>query len=107
MIVLRRPHTGRNITWRIALLPLLAIVATVAVELALGGGHVSPGPAAVAAAPPAPGAVAVPPLGTKGAVPFSAPAGVAVHGTNIYISDVATNTICSRDLQTGAETLIA
>jgi sugar lactone lactonase YvrE len=40
-------------------------------------------------------------------VPFSAPAGVAVHGTTIYISDVATNTIWSRDLQTGAETLIA
>lgn len=107
MIVLRRPHSGRNVTWRIALLPLLAIIATVALELALGGSHVFPGPATVGAAPPVPGAVAAPPSGGEASTAFSAPAGVAVHGTTIYISDVATNTIWSRDLETGAETLIA
>ena len=107
MIALRRRGSGRNLTWRIALLPLLAIVATVAMELAVGGSHVSPGGAALAGAPPAPGAATAPPSGAIAGTLFSAPAGVAVRGTTIYISDVATNTIWSRDLETGAETLIA
>jgi sugar lactone lactonase YvrE len=106
MIALPRRRSGRDLTWRIALLPLLAIAATVALELALGGSHLASGPATVAAAPPAPG-VAAPPSAAKPSTAFSAPAGVAVRGTIIYISDVATNTIWARDLETGAETLIA
>ena len=108
MIALPRHQRGRNLTWRIALLPLLAIAATAAMELALGASHVAPGAGTLAAAVPAPGAVsAAPPSGAKTSAPFSAPAGVAVLGTTIYISDVATNTIWSRDLKTGAESLIA
>ena len=108
MIALPRHQRGRNLTWRIALLPLLAIAATAAMELALGASHVAPSAGTLAAAVPAPGAVsAAPPSGAKTSAPFSAPAGVAVRGTTIYISDVATNTIWSRDLKTGAESLIA
>jgi sugar lactone lactonase YvrE len=108
MIALRPQRIGRKLSWKIALLPLLAIVAAAALELAVGGGHVVPGAATLAAAPPAPGDVAAaPPSGAKAHAPFSAPAGVAVHGNTIYISDVATSTIWSRDLETGAQTLIA
>src|SRR5438128_11973309 len=102
MIALPRRHSGHNLTWKTALLPLLAIVATAALELALSGGRVAPEPPVVAAAPPAPGAVAgTPPSAATTRAPFSAPAGVAVRGTTVYISDVATNTIWSRDLETG------
>jgi sugar lactone lactonase YvrE len=108
MVALPRNHGGRSLTWKLALLPLLAIAATAALELALSGSHVVPGIGILAAAVPAPDVVpAVPPPGPKARAPFSAPAGVAVRGTTAYISDVATNTIWSRDLETGAETLIA
>src|SRR5258706_2832928 len=108
MIAFPGRHVGRNLTWKIALLPLLAVVTTAALELALGGGRIATEPSAVAAAPLAPDAGAgTPPPAAKTRAPFSAPAGVAVRGSTVYISDVATNTIWSRDLETGAETLIA
>lgn len=107
MVALPRRLRARNLTWKIALLPLLAIVTAVALELALGGGHVAQGPTTVAAAPPAQGTLIAPPAVREAGAPFSAPAGVAVRGTTVYISDVATNTIWSRDLLTGVETLIA
>jgi trimeric autotransporter adhesin len=107
MVALPRSLRARNLTWKIALLPLLAIVTAAALELALGGGHVAQGPTTVAAAPPAQGILIAPPSVGKARAPFSAPAGVAVRGTTVYISDVATSTIWSRDLLTGVETLIA
>jgi sugar lactone lactonase YvrE len=108
VLALPRHHGGRNLTWKIALLPLLAIAATLAFELTLGGSHVAPGVGTLAASVPAPGAVpAVAPSVAKTPAPFSAPSAVAVHAGTAYISDVATNTISSRDLETGAETLIA
>lgn len=108
MIALPRLRGERSLTWRIGLLPLLAMAATAALELALGGSHVVPSAGTLPAAAAAPdGVSAVPPPGAKTKAPFRAPAGVAVRGTTVYISDVATNTIWSRDLETGAETLIA
>jgi hypothetical protein len=107
MIALPRRLRARKVTWKIALMPLLAIVATAGLELALGGGHVAQGPTPVAAAPPGQGTLIAPPSVGKARAPFSAPAGAAVRGTTVYISDVATSTIWSRDLLTGVETLIA
>ena len=107
MVALPRRLGACNLTWKIALLPLLTIVTAAALELALGGGHVAQGPTTVAAASPAQGTLIAPPSVGKARAPFSAPAGVAVRGTTVYISDVATSTIWSRDLVSGIETLIA
>src|SRR5882762_4220799 len=107
MVALPRHAGGRKLTWKVALLPLLAIIATAALELALGGSNIGPSIGAVTAAQPPSGAQAMPPPASKASAPFSAPAGVAVAGATIYISDVATSTIWSRNLVTGAETLIA
>lgn len=109
MIALPRHHGGHTFTWRIALLPLVAIAATAAFELSLGASHLTPsaGTLAVAAPPPGAGSTLPVPPAKPPAAPFSAPAGVAVLGTTVYISDVANNTIWSRDLETGVETLIA
>ena len=52
MVALPPRLRARNLTWKIALLPLLAIVTAAALELTLGGGHVAQGPTTVVAAPP-------------------------------------------------------
>jgi len=108
LIALPRHHGGRNLTWKIAILPLMAIAATAVLELVLGGAHVAPGVGPLSAEATAPaGSALLPSEATAPNAPFRAPAGVAVRGNTIYISDVATNTIWSRDLDTGTESLIA
>jgi sugar lactone lactonase YvrE len=108
LIALPRRHSGRNLTWKIAIFPLVAIAATALLELVLGGTHVTPGVGAISAEATAPaGSALPPPEATAPTAQFRAPAGLAVRGNTIYISDVATNTIWSRDLDTGAESLIA
>jgi len=86
----------------------MAIAATAVLELVLGGAHVAPGVGPLSAEATAPaGSALLPSEATAPNAPFRAPAGVAVRGNTIYISDVATNTIWSRDLDTGTESLIA
>jgi sugar lactone lactonase YvrE len=99
---------GRNLTLRIACLPVLAAVGVAIFEMAIGGqglpaaGPIAIGLAAPIAIPAAPAAATSTPLAL-----FRAPAAVAVRGTTLFISDVPTNGIWARDLVSGAETLIA
>jgi sugar lactone lactonase YvrE len=100
----------RGLTWRIALLPVAAILATVVVQLVLGPGHnsavgsVRPATAAAqAAGAVSPGESVAPAPGAR----FRAPAGVAVRGTRLFVSDVPTNGIWILDTRTGVEGVIA
>jgi sugar lactone lactonase YvrE len=103
-----RRGAARHVGWRLAVLPLAAIVATVVIEL---GGHAAPalsGVAVQAAEVPSPLAVsAAPPTAVHSSMPgFLAPAGVAVRGTTIFISDVPTNAIWAFDTVTRTTTLV-
>jgi sugar lactone lactonase YvrE len=99
---------GRNLTLRIACLPLLAVIGVAIFEVAIAGQALPeagtlpiglPAPVAISAAPAAPTTA---PLAV-----FRAPAAVAVRGSRLFISDVPTNAIWARDLEFGVEILIA
>jgi trimeric autotransporter adhesin len=109
MFALPRRHLGHNLTWRIALLPLVAIMGTVAVELTLGADRVMPKVATQPINLPGPKATSTTPAAAalRPVPQFLAPAGVAVRGTTVYMSDVPTSGIWARDGKSGAETLIA
>jgi sugar lactone lactonase YvrE len=107
MFALPRRQLGNNLTLRVALLPVLAVMATIAMELTLGAGHVVPtipsGPVSLTA----PAAASTDPAASEAVAQFLAPAGVAVRGTSVYVSDVPTSSIWVRDSKSGVETLIA
>lgn len=95
------------ITWKIALLPLMAIVAAAAAELTAYEPHSVPGVAVHAATFPTPVPVQGATATTQAPAPhFLAPAGVAVRGTEVYMSDVPTNAIWAYDSATKVTTLI-
>jgi sugar lactone lactonase YvrE len=102
----RRSGLG-NLTWKIALLPLVAIAVTAAVELATHEDQVLPNVPVQAATLPSPVAPQpAPAAAAKAPMLFLAPAGVAVRGDTVYTSDVPTNAIWAFDRATGVTTLI-
>jgi trimeric autotransporter adhesin len=108
MLAHPRRHFGRNLSWRFTLLPLLAVVAITAMELALGGKQMATSNLINPPSVIAPGASSAAPAtgATLSVTAFRAPAGVAVRGITVYMSDVPTNAIWAHDLVTGAETLV-
>jgi sugar lactone lactonase YvrE len=101
-------NAARRIVLRVALLPLMAVVVTAAAEFTAYEHQEVPGVAVQAATLPTPvPPPALPAIPAKANAPhFLAPAGVAVRGTTIYMSDVPTNAIWAYDSATKATRLI-
>lgn len=108
MVVQPRRFLGRAIDWRIAFLPIAAIVVTAAFELTVGEDPLVPMHAAQTAVIPPAGASAAAPkaAATASTARFLAPAGVAVRGNIVYVSDVATNAIWAYDSATETAVMI-
>jgi sugar lactone lactonase YvrE len=95
----------------ISVLTLAAVMAVTAVRFAVGSGRLPFQTTAGASAVTAPAAIQLDASVRKAETPppprFRAPAGVAVRGATLFISDVATNAVWARDLASGKETVIA
>src|SRR3982074_177049 len=114
MAMRARASFKHSLSWRLALLPVVALLAVAALELSLGLGPASRPAARLfpTILPPAAGVVAPEestPAAPVSAAPkqkrpppparFRAPAGVAVSGSILYVSDVPTNALWSQDLR--------
>src|SRR2546428_9110194 len=107
MVAQPRRFLGRAVDWRIAFLPIAAIVVTAAFELTVGEDPLVPPAAQIAVRPPAGASAAAPKAAaTASTARFLAPAGVAVRGNIVYVSDVATNSIWAYDSATETAVMI-
>src|SRR2546428_12936474 len=102
MVAQPRRFLGRAVDWRIAFLPIAAIVVTAAFEMTVGEDPLVPPAAQIAVIPPAGASAAAPKAAaTASTARFLAPAGVAVRGNNVYGSDWAPNSIWANERETG------